>query len=358
MLNKYRLYQRANGVFYWQDQESSKQGSLKTRDRAVAEKLLHSRNEAHRQPTLNLAIARTYLAAHDPKMGTCTWGDVMTEMTTHGIESTRARCKRAMDSHAFDPLRNRPLVQTSAEELLTALHKNGNSFGHYLRRLHNLALDIGWLAWPLLTKRAWPKIRGKRKRAISPEEHAKIMACEKNPEKRAYYDFLYETGAAQSDAAELNAGNIDWQNGLLVYRRKKLGPDSEPARLSLGAKLDKLLEGLPQNGDLFPTIKTAGANARATEFRRRRRIADVSGVSLHSYRHSWAQRAKACGYPQRFAQDALGHSSRAVHEAYARGAVVVVPPLDEYESLAERKIIAMPLRLSLTEKSQLAATGT
>ncbi len=49
-------------------------------------------------------------------------------------------------------------------------------------------------------------------------------------------------------------------------------------------------------------------------------------------RHSWAQRAKACGYPQRFAQEALGHSSRAVPEAYARGAVVVCPALDEYES--------------------------
>ncbi len=74
MLNKFRLYQRANGVFYWQDQESSKQGSLKTKDRAIAEKLLHSKNESHRQPTLNLAIARTYLAAHDPKMGSRTWG--------------------------------------------------------------------------------------------------------------------------------------------------------------------------------------------------------------------------------------------------------------------------------------------
>ena len=45
------------------------------------------------------------------------------------------------------------------------------------------------------------------------------------------YEFLYETGAAQSDATELTVENIDWQDGLLVYHRKKLGPDSEPARL-------------------------------------------------------------------------------------------------------------------------------
>lgn len=69
----------------------------------------------------------------------------------------------------------------------------------------------------------------------------------------------------------------------------------------------------------------------------------MTGVSLHSYRHSWAQRAKACGYPQRFAQEALGHSSRAVHEAYARGAVVVCPAMDVYENQLERKLVPMPL---------------
>lgn len=117
--------------------------------------------------------------------------------------------------------------------------------------------------------------------------------------------------------------------GCWFIIEKKLGFESELARMSIGPKLRKLLESLPKSGDLFPTIKTAGANARSTEFSRRCRIAGVSGVSLHSYRYSWAQRAKACGYPQRFAQDALGHSSRAVHEAYAKGAFVIVSPLDE-----------------------------
>jgi len=72
-------------------------------------------------------------------------------------------------------------------------------------------------------------------------------------------------------------------------------------------------------------------------------MAGVQGVSLHSYRHSWAERAKACGYPQRFAQAALGHSSRAVHEAYARGAIVLCPALDEYESVSAKKLIRLPV---------------
>ena len=152
---------------------------------------------------------------------------------------------------------------------------------------------------------------------------------------------LYETGAAQTDAANLTAEDIDWENGVLVYRRKKLGPFSEPCRLTIGPKLKSLLQSLPTAGDLFPNIKGASGNHRSAEFRRRCRVAGITGISLHSYRHAWAHRAKACGYPQRFAQVALGHNSRAVHEAYAKGALVILPALDEYEQMQITKVIRL-----------------
>lgn len=219
------------------------------------------------------------------------------------------------------------------------LHANGNCVGHYLRRLHNLAADLGWLPWPILAKRAWPKIRSRSKRAITAEKHAAIIASEQNRECRAFYELLYETGAAQTDGANLRAEDIDSRNGVLVYRRKKLGPFSEPARLTIGRKLRDVLQSLPPSGDLFPTIKRTSANHRFAEFRRRCRVAGVEGVTLHSYRHVWAQRAKACGYPERFAQESLGHCSRAVHEAYAKGALVVCPALEDYESDSDRKVV-------------------
>lgn len=305
-------------------------------------------NESHRQPTLNLNLARAYLAAHDPKMAQRTWQAVMDEMATHGIASTQERCARAFRSKAYDSIRGKSLVQTTGEDLLTIAHANGNCVAHYLRRLHNLALDLGWLPWPILAKRAWPKIRSQSKRAITAEEHASVIASEKNTERRAYYELLYETGAAQTDAANLTAEDIDWRNEVLIYRRKKLGPFSEPCRLTIGKRLRTLLNILPSTGDLFPSIKRTSANHRSAEFRRRCRINGITGVSLHSYRHAWAQRAKACGYPQRFAQEALGHNSAAVHEAYARAALVILPALDDYEfrqHLQNTTLVAQPLRL-------------
>jgi hypothetical protein len=41
----------------------------------------------------------------------------------------------------------------------------------------------------------------------------------------------------------------------------------------------------------------------------RTRALQIQGVSLHSYRYAWAERARRCGYPERFAQEALGHNT-------------------------------------------------
>ena len=50
-----------------------------------------------------------------------------------------------------------------------------------------------------------------------------------------------------------------------------------------------------------------------------------------SFRTLRAERAKRAGYPERFAQEALGHNSKAIHRAYARHAQVELPPLSEFE---------------------------
>jgi len=66
--------------------------------------------------------------------------------------------------------------------------------------------------------------------------------------------------------------------------------------------------------------------------------------SLHSYRYAWTERAKTVGYPERFAQLALGHNSKAVHRAYARKAQVTLPPLEEYERNAmTAPVIPLPM---------------
>jgi hypothetical protein len=70
---KYRLFQRAGGAFYWQENGAANRGSFRTKDRAEAKRLLLTWNEAHQQPTLNLAPGLPCPSAHDPRLCTRTW---------------------------------------------------------------------------------------------------------------------------------------------------------------------------------------------------------------------------------------------------------------------------------------------
>jgi hypothetical protein len=65
MKTKYTLFRRG-GVFYAQESATGKQTSLRTKDETEAKSLLNARNEAQRQPVLNLHLARAYLMASDP----------------------------------------------------------------------------------------------------------------------------------------------------------------------------------------------------------------------------------------------------------------------------------------------------
>jgi len=72
MKSRFILFRRGS-VFYSQDTTTGQRTSLRTKDEGEALTLPHSKNEAHRQPTLNLHIARTHLSTADPETAKRTW---------------------------------------------------------------------------------------------------------------------------------------------------------------------------------------------------------------------------------------------------------------------------------------------
>jgi len=126
----------------------------------------------------------------------------------------------------------------------------------------------------------------------------------------------------------LKGDDVDWQNGTVGFVRMKTGV---PVRVHLGTKALNLFKDLPAEGMLFPYLSRVRAGDRATEFGQRCRRLGIARVTLHSYRYAWAQRAKTEGYPERFAQEALGHNSKAVHRAYTKRALMKIPSLEDYE---------------------------
>jgi integrase len=134
----------------------------------------------------------------------------------------------------------------------------------------------------------WPVATPLPRRAVTAEEHARIVATENDPERRRYYQMLWETGGAQSDIAELTWDNVDRAKNVLVYHRKKTG---EKCQMTIGPSLCELMSRLPQEGAFFPAQRLIEAKHRSTEFRRRCRVLKITGLSPHSYRYAWAERA-------------------------------------------------------------------
>ncbi|MCX6929352.1 MAG: tyrosine-type recombinase/integrase, partial [Verrucomicrobia bacterium] len=176
---------------------------------------------------------------------------------------------------------------------------------------------------------------------------------ENNPERKAFYQLAWHLGASQTDLAFLQGDDIDWENRTIGYLRRKT---QSVARIHFGKEVEAILRTLPLAGPLFPYLRTVREADRATEFRQRCAALEIKGVTLHSYRYAWAERARTCGYPERFAQEALGHNSKAVHRAYAKRASVRIPSLDDFEKQAQGpKLIPFPAAESVELHSTAAA---
>ena len=336
MKERYLVFQRKNGIFFLEDRLLKKQNSLKTRDEETARRICHAKNEALRQPAINLQIARAYLTAGDPNYVNRTWQSVMGAVAQTKKRNTLLRWERAMKETPFDSIRDLKLIETHPEHFLEVLSKGTVSTNIFLRRLHNFALDMDWVPKAIIPRRQWPKIEFKDKRGITLKEHEKILIGEGSAEWRAYYNLLWHIGGSQSDVANLRAEDVDWEMRVIGFNRMKTG---SVVQLSFGSELANILNDLPGEGFLLPRIAMMKESDRAKAFIRRCGLTGVSGVSLHSYRYSWAERAKEAGYPERFAQENLGHRSKAVTRAYAKKAKMKLPSLEEYEKEAANKLV-------------------
>ncbi len=341
MKQQFKLYRRSNGKFYAENTTTGKQSSLKTRDKAEANRLLHARNEAAYQPAFNKQMAKTYFAAGDPRAHTRTWQDVMNYLLQSkegSSQKTRERYESAVKDPGFDSIRNLPLIHTTAETLYQVLKDSGKpSTNMFLHRLHSFALKLGWLAWPIIGYNQWPKFRFKERRAVTWEEHQMLLNAEKNVERRTFLELLWHVGAAPIDLVNLKAEDVDWNLCTITYNRQKTG---RLCTLRFGVEAAEILKGLPTSGPLFPKYATLSSADRATRFaerverlgiKARSAAAGIPSICLYSYRYSWAERARTVGYPERYAQETLGHQSSTFARFYSKRASVVLPPLEQYE---------------------------
>jgi len=143
---RYRLFLRRKSVYYAFDDTTKTFASLKTKDKAEANRLLMAMNEAGQQPAMNLSLARVYLRHSDPLVTTRTWRNVLDEIIALKTGPTQTRWKSAAKDKAFSAILDQVLIETQAEHLLAVLRSGTVSTNAFLRKVHNFAVDMNWLA--------------------------------------------------------------------------------------------------------------------------------------------------------------------------------------------------------------------
>jgi integrase len=172
------------------------------------------------------------------------------------------------------PILDRVIIETPGELLLKVMQAGTGSTNVFLRRLHNFCVNMNWLPWSLVPKRQWPEVKFKAKRAITLEEHQRIITAEVNPERKALYQLCWHLRASQGDIASLQGEDADWQDGTVSFTRKKTGV---PVIVHLGGEALNVFKDLPGEKVLFPYLSRVSAGDRATEFGSRCRQLGIRG---------------------------------------------------------------------------------
>ena len=115
MKTRFRLIHRGErgNQFYCVDTETGKRTSLKTKDRDVAEQIILAKNQSLRQPSLNLQIAKAYLAGTDNGVATRTWQSAIESLSNSKQGANQERWRTAAKDKALAPLMPR-IIWSSA----------------------------------------------------------------------------------------------------------------------------------------------------------------------------------------------------------------------------------------------------
>ena len=266
--------------------------------------------------------------ANTVTINTVTWDTLISTFIQTGCKATVERKLRELGNKRWDKLKQLPIAATNGCDFLALLNSGGTKTKVYLGTLQNLALEMGLLTHPVLPKRLWPKLPKRPVRAITEKEHRRLRSNLCTVRWRCFLDILWETGAAQTDAASLRIEELT--GGVIVYERCKT---KVRAAQQISPELQRVLTGVAAGrtrGYYLPAIQRMDSKDRATIFRRKCIALGISGVTLHSYRYAWAERAFQLQMPERLAMVALGHNSAAIHRAYAKNAKVVCPSLSGF----------------------------
>lgn len=131
---------------------------------------------------------------------------------------------------------------------------------------------------------------------------------------RAMYELVYSSGLRRSEVSNLNIGDIDFNNRMLIVRQGKWRKDRFVPISDVAIKFLKKYLGVRKNKEEPLFLGEHGRLSKATIGTRFRiLLKDLKmykpGLSVHSVRHSIATHLLENGADLRYVQELLGHTS-------------------------------------------------
>ena len=143
------------------------------------------------------------------------------------------------------------------------------------------------------------------------EQVQKFLGIINNPVHLALYSFYAWTGCRRSEALKIHWKDIDFENGMILFRETKSG---RARVVPLRSSLKRLLLDLPQQSErLFP-FESSYVSRLFKKYAKKSGL--PRGLSLHSLRHSFLTYAVSTSKNLRGAQSLAGHSDISVTEIY------------------------------------------
>jgi integrase len=202
---------------------------------------------------------------------------------------------------------------------------------------------------------------GKRNRRLTIEEYGKLgevlaaaEAEDENPAAMAGVKLLAFTGARLSEIAKLRKTEIDRAGRALVLADSKEGESIRPLSAAAIRVLDSLPEALQLKGCKFvlPSDDGKGSYGGLPKAIDRivERAPELSGVTAHVLRHSFASLADELGYTEPTVAALLGHRSGSVTRRYVHQVDrVLIAAADRVADLIEAAMAGKAKRAEVAE---------
>jgi hypothetical protein len=109
---RYRLIRRGGrNAFYCVDSKTGKRTSLGKHDEDEARQIIDAKNQALRQPVLNMQIAKAYLYGTENGIATRTWQQALDVMTASKTGDNQEHWKRGGKEQPFDLIRDQIIIE-------------------------------------------------------------------------------------------------------------------------------------------------------------------------------------------------------------------------------------------------------